>query len=140
MTSEIERSWTCDVCRRDIEDPAIANLEWVEQPPAPMRFRLCHKACGTRCYQRWATLRDVLRAGPGRLVTLFLHDPSSPGGKPSYQSDMAEWADVFRRLFSPGYEEVRDRLQSEEAKVLLAGGLVESFAGYWEDIRKELGE
>jgi len=72
------------------------------------------------------------------LVTLFLHDPSSPNGKPWYQPDIAAWADVFRRIFSPGYEEVRERLQSEEARELLAEGFVEHVAGYWEKFRKDL--
>ena len=132
------RSWKCDVCGRAIVDPAGACLDWAPTPVST-QFLLRHMSCRTSQRGGYKYLNEILGSGPGSLVTLFVHDLSSPTGKPPYQlGSVPAWADAFRRIFSPGYEEVREHLGSEEARERLADGHVEQFAGFWTAFGKAL--
>jgi hypothetical protein len=130
--------WTCDICASLIDRPQDGHLEW-SPTSAPTKFVLRHHQCGITQNSGHLNLKSVLDGGPAYLVSLFIHDPSGVHGRPPHPTaDIAAWADIFRRLFSPGYEQVRSMLTSREATRILADRHVEAYAGYWNKVRAEI--
>lgn len=135
MTESCHKGWTCDVCQEQIDEPIDGKLAW-RPSDGPTEFTLHHHACQWDRRAAHANLSDVMSAGPAFLVSYFIQDPSGGDGKPPFPvADLQAWGDVFRRLFAPGYEDVRCLLHLEGAKEILAGRFVDAYPGYWRQFK-----
>ena len=116
------QQWICDKCGHVIEKSSDGWLEWLGEPETfkHSAFKIVHhsnpdtrKAHGGNCYhyaghpeRQDMHLKQFLGLDGMAELTAWVH---SPGVK-----NLEEWAEIFRRLHVPHYEEARQYWQKAE--------------------------
>ena len=136
------KQWICDTCGELIEKPKDGWLEWYKDEDFKAQgFRICHHAPssprraegrgGPGCYaydrhkRRLDNHLDTF-LGPDGMIALLsdVHVGSvlDPHGKsPIEIGDHVSWAETFRRLHVPHYEEARQYFAEAKADDLFDG-------------------
>jgi hypothetical protein len=130
--------WICDTCGDVIEEPSHGYIEWVhDEQMRSYGFRICHhpthsprtKAAGglgsgVDCYiyddrpRSSVSLEDVTGfRGMTRMLAMLdvgeVHDKKA--AHLMRVKDVREWVYVFRRLFTPSFEQARKYIAEAEA-------------------------
>lgn len=111
---EFLRSWTCDTCGDsvNIEGGMLAIDE--DEQGRGRRYRIVHNT--TECLNPYGNFSDFHLSecvGPNGISLLLSYlDPSFDGGD-SQVADLRSFAEVFRRLHIPMYEQTRKYLRDQ---------------------------
>lgn len=123
--------WVCDTCGELIRDVEGAYVQFARVNGVARDFRIVHHATASPrargCYGP-PDLSDLpmsrLQGDDGLAVLLGLLEPG-PALLPQVRADVVSWAELFRRLRVPRYEEARQFFAAAEG------------AGVWPDGRHE---
>lgn len=108
------RSWTCDTCQRLITNPSWAVLvASSDEQSRASDFRIVHKGpCdpGPDHGLSWQVVDLLGPDGPQYLLSLLAPGLAQDVDGWPLVADLASFVDVWRRLYTPWYEQARPAL------------------------------